>query len=49
MSFSAACKAQILLDLNGPTKELAEKVGRAMNGVPSAAKAEPVYNHLRSG
>ena len=34
---------------NGPAKQLAEKLGRAMKGVPGAAKAGPVYNHLRTG
>jgi hypothetical protein len=31
------------------TKEAAEKVGRKMKCVPSAAKAGRVYKHLRTG
>ena len=38
MSFSEASKAQILMDLNGPTKQLA-KNREGDEGVPSAAKA----------
>ena len=29
--------------------QAAEKAGRTITEVPSAAEAEPIYNHLRTG